>query len=105
MVYVPTELLNLIGSFVHVKFYYLEGELNVERVCYSHYTIHFYENEDVPTTDRDDKHAAAEEQETETNDPDAGKPIATSRIVSKGKKAKGGKHKRGRRRAKRGGST
>jgi len=63
------------------------------------------ENEDVPTTDRDDKHAAAEEQETETNDPDAGKPIATSRIVSKGKKAKGGKHKRGRRRAKRGGST
>lgn len=63
------------------------------------------ENEDVPTTDRDDKHAAAEEQETETKDPDAGKPIATSRIVSKGKKAKGGKHKRGRRRAKRGGST
>ena len=63
------------------------------------------ETEEAATTDRDDKHAGAEEQETETNDPDAGKPIATNRIVSKGKKAKGGKHKRGRRRAKRGGST
>ena len=65
------------------------------------------ENEEAgaATTDRDDKHAGAEEQETETKDPDAGKAIATSRIVSKGKKAKGGKHKRGRRRAKRGGGT
>ena len=65
------------------------------------------ENEEAgaATTDRDDKHAGAEEQETETKDPDAGKPIATNRIVSKGKKAKGGKHKRGRRRAKRGGGT
>ena len=64
------------------------------------------ERQEVAAADRREKHAAAEEQEAETKYSDDGeKAIVTSRKVSKGKKAKGGKHKRGRRRAKRVGST
>ena len=49
---------------------------------------------------RSDKHAA-EGQESETKGPGIERPAAASRMASKGK---GGKHKQGRRRAKRGGS-
>ena len=56
------------------------------------------EREEVATAGRGDKHAATKEQEVETKDPEVDRPVAASRMASKGK---GGKHKRGHRRAKR----